>query len=268
MAEGMKPGLRIVRVLGERCEHDARRAEHDRDRSRLDDAEAEGRGLLVAGAGDLGRLADGRQPRGRDVEGRQDLVGPASVGHVEEQGSGGVSGVDRPLAREPKPDVVLREHDSPDAGVDVGLVAAQPQQLRCGEARQGAVSRQRDEALEADQLLDLGALGHRPLVVPEDGGPEDASLGVEADQPVHLTRQADPGRLEPEPPESDLARPPPVLGVLLRPAGLRCGELVALLRRVDHLAVGRDGDRLHAGRADVEPDEGAHSAPRAWYTSS
>ena len=35
----------------------------------------------------------------------------------------------------------------------------------------GAVARPRDEALEAAQLLDLGAFGHRPLVVPEDCRP-------------------------------------------------------------------------------------------------
>ena len=49
-----------------------------------------------------------------------------------------------------------------------------------------------------------------------------------------------------------------------------CGveSAVTLLRRRDHLALGGDGERLDAGRADVEADETLGHAPSAAYTSS
>ena len=59
---------------------------------------------------------------------------------------------------------------------------------------------------------------------------------------------------------------PPVLGVLLRPARPRSRERVAARRAREHGPVRRDGDRLDAGRADVEADEGRlsrHGAARA-----
>ena len=59
----------------------------------------------------------------------------------------------------------------------------------------------------------------------------------------------------PERRERGLGGTPPVLRVLLRPAGTRRRERIAPLGHCDHVAVRRDGDRLHARRADVEPDE-------------
>ena len=53
------------------------------------------------------------------------------------------------------------------------------------------VAGERDQPLEADALLDLGALGPGALVVPEDRGAEHAVALVEADEPVHLAREAD-----------------------------------------------------------------------------
>ena len=41
--------------------------------------------------------------------------------------------------------------------------------------------------------LDLGALGCRPLVVPEDRGPQHAVAVAERDEPVHLPARARPG---------------------------------------------------------------------------
>ena len=119
-------------------------------------------------------------------------------------------------------------------------------------------------------LLDLGALRAGALVVPEDRGAEDAVALVQADEAVHLAREPDSERLHAEASERRLARAHPVVGVLLRPAGMRRRERVALLRRGDDLTRGRDRDRLDAGRADVEADEDfRHSAaPSAAYTSS
>jgi hypothetical protein len=64
---------------------------------------------------------------------------------VEEQRAGGVRHVDRPLAAQPQPHVVLRQQDVGDPLVDVGLVLAQPQQLRRGEPGERAVAGGGDE---------------------------------------------------------------------------------------------------------------------------
>ena len=74
-------------------------------------------------------------------------------------------------------------------------MAAQPEELRRREARERAVAGERDQPLEPDALLDLGALGPRALVVPEDRGPDDPVGGVEGDEAVHLAGETDPGDL-------------------------------------------------------------------------
>ncbi len=55
---------------------------------------------------------------------------------------------------------------------DFRLVAPQPQELRRREAREGAIPRELDQPLEADDPLDLGALVRGALVVPEDRRPQ------------------------------------------------------------------------------------------------
>ena len=113
---------------------------------------------------------------------------------------------------------------------------------------------QRDQPLEPDALLDLGALGAGALVVPEDRRPEHRSFGVEHDEPVHLAGEADPGAARGRRREHGLRRVPPVLRVLLGPAGLRRRERVPSLGARKHVALRARSRRLDAGRADVEAD--------------
>ena len=163
-----------------------------------------------------------RQPLGGHLERVADLGRPAPVGDVEEQRPRGVRHVDRVLAGQPQPDVVLRQQDVADPRVGLRLVLSQPEQLRRGEPGQRAVAGERDQPLETDLLLDLRALGLRPLVVPEDRRAEHPLVLVEDDEPVHLPGEAD--RPVGKTGEACLGRPPPVLGVLLRPAGLGCAQ--------------------------------------------
>src|SRR5438067_1035084 len=140
-----------------------------------------------------------------------------------------------------------------DRRVHVRLVAAKPEELRRGKPRQRAIARERDQPLEPDPLLDLGALGARALVVPEDRRPQQTLALAEHDEPVHLA--AEPDRALRKPRERRLRGPPPVLRILLGPTRPRSRERISLLRRGEHLAVRRDRDGLDGGRADVEPDE-------------
>ena len=85
---------------------------------------------------------------------------------------------------------------------------------------------------------------------------------VEHDEAVHLAREAD--RPLRQPREHGLGGAPPVLGLLLGPAGLRRRERVGLLGAREHVAVRVDRDALDAGRADVDPDErSGHGTPRS-----
>ena len=231
MAEDVHARLGIGRVRGKHGEHDTGGPEHDGDGAGLDDADAEGSGRLVARTGDLGRLVRRRQPLERDLERRADLLRPAAPADVEEQRPGGVGDVDRVLPGQPEADVVLREQDPPDPAVGLRFVAGEPQQLRRGEPGQRPVPGQLDQALEADAALDLGALGGGSLVVPEDRRPQNPVALAERDEPVHLAAEAD--RPFRQPGEHRLRGPPPVLGILLGPAGLRGRERVALLGRRD-----------------------------------
>jgi len=267
VAEGVQARLPLGAVRVERREDDAGRAEHDRERPRPRDADAERAGGLVARAPDLGRLARGRQPFAGELERLQHLLAPAPVRDVEEQRAGGVRAVDRLLAREPVADVVLRQQHPADPREGLGLVVAQPEELRRREAGQGAVASQRDQALEPDALFDLRALGGRALVVPEDRRADRVAVLVEHDEPVHLPRPADRRGLDGEVCERALRRGPPGLGVLLRPAGPRRRERVGALGPRQDLACRRERERLHSARADVDSDERGH-APSAAYTSS
>src|SRR4051794_37499817 len=83
---------------------------------------------------------------------------------------------------------------------------------------------------------------------------------------MHLSGETEGATVEPYGGERGFRFPPPVLRILLRPAGLRDRERVLALGLRQHLAGLGDADRLDAGRADVDADE-AH-APSAAYTSS
>ena len=179
MAEHVHARLRIGMVGGQRGEDDAGGAEHQRDGAGPLHADAERGGGAIAGAGrhrnagggaagDLRRLEHSRHPGLGHVQRLQDGGREVAAGDVEQQRPGRVGHVDRLLAAEPQPHVILGQQHVADARVHLWLVRAQPQQLGRGEPGQGAVAGQRDQALEPDAPLDLGALGRRALVVPED----------------------------------------------------------------------------------------------------
>ena len=270
MTEDVYPRLGVGRILRQRREDDTGRPQHHRDRAGCRDADPECGGGLVAGPGDRGRLVRRGQPLPRDLECVADFLRPAPARNVEQERPGCVGCIDRVLAGQTEPHVVLRQEDVMDPCVRLGLVLAQPEQLGRREAGQRSVAGERDQPLETDARLDLLAFRRRSLVVPEDRRPQHPLVRPERDQPVHLPRQAYGACGQAS--QAGLGRAPPVLGVLLRPARMRGGARVALVRRCEDLALRRDSDRLDPGGADVEADEdsrvGRAHAPSAAYTSS
>ena len=140
---------------------------------------------------------------------------------------------------------------------------AQPEQLRRREACERTIPGQLDQPCEPDPLLDLDALGRRPLVVPEDRRPKHSISIVENDETVHLAGESDRGRLASERGERTLGSPPPVFRILFGPAGVRCREVVALLRPGEHVTFRRKRECLDTRRPDVETDELRHSPSAA-----
>ncbi len=191
VTERVHPPLFVRLEAREGREDDARRPEHDRDRTGTVDAHAECAGRLIPCSGGdghsvprlprhRGRLEQSRQPLGGKIQRGQDLLAPTPMRDVEQQGSRGVGHVGRTLAGQAETDVVLREHDVRDPRVDLRLVAREPEELWRRESCERAVSCQREEPLEPDPILDLGALGRCSLVVPEDRRAQHLVLGVDA----------------------------------------------------------------------------------------
>src|SRR5262249_50728592 len=114
-------------------------------------------------------------------------------------------------------------------------------------------------------LLDLLALRRGPLVVPEQGRPDDLAFPVEEDGAVHLATQAESGYvLRPELTRAqDLLhrldrRVPPEVRMLLGPP--RRGMVAGILRRrrrQDRPPL-VDGQRLRPGCPDVDPQRDTH----------
>ena len=110
------------------------------------------------GAGEAGRL--------------EQVVGPVAGGDVEPEGAGGVGHLRDVVAGQAEADVVLGQQHGVDAGEDLGLVLAEPGDLRGGEAGHGDVAGDLARAREGG--FDLGAFGHGAAVVPEDRRAEHA----------------------------------------------------------------------------------------------
>ena len=130
----------------------------------------------------------------------EQLAAPTPFADVEEQRSRRIGDVAAMSADEAVAHEVLGETDAADARECGRLVLAHPEQLRRGEPGQGAVSGQPEQTLSSRPGFQGGALRCGSLIVPEDRRADHRTFGVEADEPVHLTREAD---------AEDLRRPGP-----------------------------------------------------------
>ena len=278
--------LRLVERPVRRGEDDAGGPEGQRHLPGRDDPDADRVGRLVAAAGDdrgagtqpgggggerrdraghLRPLERRRQPGGRDPERGDDLGRPVARGQVEQDRAGPVGLVHGVLAGQAEPQVVLGQQDVGGPRPHVGLVIADPDELRRGEAGQRVVAGDRDEPLRADCGTDRVALGGGPLVVPQDGRAEHAVGVVEQHQPVHLAGQPD--RLDvvagdarggQDGPDRGHGPVPPGGRVLLAPE--RVGRAEAVLGGADPAdrAGLVDEDGLGRRRRDVDAEGEAH----------
>ena len=208
-------------------EDDPRGAEHDRDAPRAHDADPDRSCRLVAGAADHRRLEHGRQPVERDLELAAHLFRPAPLRDVEEERPRRVGGVGQRARRAAgsrrSPSGAARARSGRRSS---GSCSPQPEQLRCGEARERTVAGQ----------LRSGARGRsaprsRRTAPPVRWSFQSIAGRRTASSPPSTTSPCIcPER--PSSPSGSAARQAraarhPVLGVLLGPAGLRRRERVA-----------------------------------------
>ena len=83
------------------------------------------------------------QPRRIELQSAYHFFAPGTSRDVEQQRAGSVGDVGRVLAAQAQAHVVLGKRDPRDLREHLGLVAAQPQELRRGEPRQRPVARER-----------------------------------------------------------------------------------------------------------------------------
>jgi hypothetical protein len=161
------------------------------------------------------------------------------------------------IAGEAETDQILRQQDVRDPRPEVGLVPANPEQLRRGETWQGVVARDRDQPCATEHVADLVALGLCPLVVPQDRRTQDPILGVERDQPVHLTGEAHrlhlvAAHLVDRRPDRAHGRGPPHVRVLFAPALMRRLERILHRRRRSDGAGAIEDHRLRRGGGHIQ----------------
>src|SRR5712691_12825799 len=131
------------------------------------------------------------------------------------------------------------------------LIVAHPEELRRGKPREGRVRDKLNQLFSADLGSDPIALRLAPLVAPDERRTEDGVRLVEQHYAVHLPGEADDGNVRAfeaslleRSPNSAQGRLPPVLGVLLGPAGLGHPHwLVVSSGRADDMTVRADDHR-------------------------
>ncbi len=290
MAEGVHRGFRAGAEALRDGEDHPRGAEREKSLAGLGEAEPDrARRIVAAARGDddphphppaPGKLGP-EHARGRASLKQAGDVGeiepgcgeqafrPAPRPDIEPGGAGGIGAVGRLLAGQHQAEIVLGQQHAPDAGEDLGLMPAHPEELGRGEARHDAVAGDRPRLRH--RRLERRTLSRAPPVIPEDRRAQRPVRRIEQHRPVHLPGKPDgahrgerPGRFGGEPVERGEERSRPVLGALFRPerAGMGEGERRPALGRDTALLVEEKG--LEFGRAEIEAEKHA-SLPRPLF---
>ena len=155
--------------------------------------------------------------------------------------------------------IILGEHDPADLRKELRLILAHPKQLRGGEAGKGQIARQRQQALLAEVIVERIGLLAGAAVIPEDGGTDHLVVLVQGYQTVHLAAEAQTGDLGGVDVLEQLGYTntksrPPLLGILLRPTGLRHHKGIGLRRAAQHRSLAVNQKDLHGRSAQINTD--------------
>ena len=197
-----------------------------------------------------------RGQQGRiDSRGGAEILGPRTLGQVEEAALERPVALDGGAAGEPEGDVVVGAEQGTRALPDLGLVAREPhggradRLLRDGRAGAG-------KNVVAERLAQLGNLLRCPGVVLLDRRSQRAPALVEQEDGRHHAADADRGDLGDRQLAAERADVvPPLAGVLLGPARMPRDEVGRALCLRDDLAGRVDDDRLGRARPDVDTEQ-------------
>src|SRR5579875_931974 len=189
--------------------------------------------------------------------------------YIEQTGPGGVRDLHCRDAGEQKANVIFGQEHEPRLRVYLRLVIAYPQQLWRGEAGQRRITDILDKLARADLLGDPAALCVAALVGPDDTGTQNAILAIQQHNTVHLAGEAHPAHIRSVHAEASRrhqarangrrGRLPPVVGILLRPAGLRMKErIIDEGISQDTPIVSREESSLDARRAEIDAEQCLH----------
>jgi len=219
---------------------------------------------------DFGRLIHLGKPRFGNPGSLGHFLRPAAMGHVEQQRARGLLHVDCELAREPVAHIVLGTHDVANLGEDLRLMRLDPQQLGQCEIRQSGIAGELDQLFIADLLVQPVALRLGAGVAPDKRRPEHGAVLIKHHGAVHLSCQADAcdglswlRRRRKRGTNRLLRGAPPVLWILLRPAGVRGAKGRMLTRSAaDQLAVCIHHYGPRAARTHIHSQEPHRRLPR------
>ena len=146
--------------------------------------------------------------------------------------------------------IVLGQHDLCDLCEVLRLVLFYPQDLRSGESGEGDIGGVRGELFLSDDIVQIVRLLPGAAVVPEDGGADHVILRIQHHEAVHLTAEGDPCHLGSVLSVQQFLQSLqglliPVLGLLLRPPGMREKEGIFLGDDVQDLSF-----RIHEKELD------------------
>ena len=185
------------------------------------------------------------------------------MSHIKQQSAAGLLHVDGELAGEAVAHVVLGAHDVAGLGEDFRLMGFDPEQLGEGKVGQRRIAGELNQFFVADFLVQPIALRLRAGVAPDERGTKDRAVFVEQDGAVHLASEAECGdgllrlgRSGNGVADGFLRGAPPILGILLRPAGMRRAKRSMVTGRAgDNLAFGIHDDGARAARSYIHSQE-------------
>ncbi len=197
---------------------------------------------------------------------------PLAVFDIEEEGAGGVGNFGGVFVREAVAEVIFGEEDLAALVEFFRFVLAEPENFGGREAGEGGVG---DPVYERGAATgegdDFGALGGGALVVPEEGGAEDFSGGVEENGAVHLAGKTDGANgggfyfgLFDDGGGGEFGGFPPAFGVLFGPAGFGGEHDVRGFGGGENLTGGGEEEGFGAGGSDIDSEEG-HGVSRDFF---
>jgi len=147
----------------------------------------------------------------------------------------------------------------PNLAPNLRLMFANPQKLDQGEIGERRITCKVQEAAFTDSAIEPLALFLTPLIAPDDGWPQDLTVLVEDDCPVHLAGESDAGdllglnaALRKHGPDRLLASFPPIRWILLSPSrSFGCESTVVRSRGSDQRTVIRHHNGAGPACADV-----------------